>query len=171
LSTASDIGALDAAVVLLGIGGAAVNQTTNTLVADLYREAHRKSVALNILGVFFGFVALFVPFTIGSLLRSAGLENILSIAGLLTLVPVALSLPFSFPAVRQRGGQWQFTRKAIEHRANCQRRHEHRGIHNQEQVSGLRQIQVQPLGNDRQNCTQKRHDYAETEHSGVRCRS
>jgi MFS transporter, FHS family, glucose/mannose:H+ symporter len=92
------------AVLLLGIGGAGLNQATNTLVADLCRDAHTKSANLNILGVFFGFGALFVPFTIGSALRQLGLGPILYLAMALSLLPVALSAPFPFPPPRQRQG-------------------------------------------------------------------
>ena len=79
---------LIAAVVLLGIGGGALNQATNTLIADLHVDASRKSAALNLLGVFFGFGALFIPFTIGSLLQALGLNTILYAAVLLAVIPV-----------------------------------------------------------------------------------
>lgn len=92
------------AVILLGIGGGALNQTTNTLVADLYEGAHKKSVALNLLGVFFGFGALFVPFTMGALVRTLGLPSILYLAAGVSLLPTAMSPAFSFPLPRQSGG-------------------------------------------------------------------
>jgi FHS family glucose/mannose:H+ symporter-like MFS transporter len=92
------------AVICLGIGGGALNQVTNTLIADLYDDVYKKSAALNILGVFFGFGALFIPFAIGSLLRLLGLAQILYIALVLSLVAIVLSIPFTFPEPRQRGG-------------------------------------------------------------------
>lgn len=92
------------ACICLGIGGGALNQATNTLIADLYEDVYRKSAALNILGVFFGIGALFVPFTIGSLLHALGFTAILSIAMALSVVPVVLSTPFVFPPARQRKG-------------------------------------------------------------------
>ena len=58
---------LQVAIVFLAMGGGALNQSTNTLIADLHEDEHRKSSALNLLGVFFGFGALSVPFAIGSL--------------------------------------------------------------------------------------------------------
>jgi fucose permease len=103
-ANADHFAALVAAVILLGIGGGALNQTTNTLIADLAEGAHGKSVALNLLGVFFGVGALFVPFTIGSLVRALGLANILYLAAGVSLVPTVLSIPLSFPSARQRGG-------------------------------------------------------------------
>ena len=104
VANASEFAGLVGAVILLGIGGGALNQTTNTLIADLYEGEHRKSVALNVLGVFFGFGALFVPFTIGSLVRGLGLSGILYLAAGVSVIPAILSVPFSFPAARQSGG-------------------------------------------------------------------
>ncbi len=100
----STFNGLMAAVVLLGIGGGALNQATNTLIADVYGEERAKSVALNVLGVFFGIGALFVPFTVGSALHAVGLTPILCVAMALSLLPAALSIPFAFPAPRQRAG-------------------------------------------------------------------
>src|SRR5690349_21670111 len=44
---------LIASVILLGLGGGALNGGTNTLVADLHDDPREKSSALNLLGVFF----------------------------------------------------------------------------------------------------------------------
>lgn len=104
IANANEFRGLVPAVILLGIGGGALNQTTNTLIADLYEGVHRKSAALNLLGVFFGFGALFVPFTIGSLVRALSLAGILYIASGVSLIATLLSVPFSFPLARQSGG-------------------------------------------------------------------
>lgn len=104
IAEASQFGELVLALVLLGIGGGALNQVTNTLIADIHQDERRKSAELNILGVFFGFGALFVPFVIGALLRQLGLAQILLFAIALSLIPVVLSSPFAFPMPRQRKG-------------------------------------------------------------------
>jgi fucose permease len=104
IANVDQFGGLVAAVVLLGIGGGALNQTTNTLIADLYEGEHRKSVALNLLGVFFGFGALFVPFTIGSLVRVLGIAGVLYIAAGVSVIPAILGVPLSFPLACQSGG-------------------------------------------------------------------
>ena len=96
-------GGLVLAVVLLGAGGGALNQATNTLIADLHEDPKRKSAALNLLGVFFGFGALFIPFTIGSLLSTLGLSDILFLGAALSLVPVMAGW-LEFPAPRQSEG-------------------------------------------------------------------
>ena len=91
------------AVVLLGAGGGALNQATNTLIADLHEDPKRKSAALNLLGVFFGFGALFIPFTIGSLLNALGLSAILYVGAAVSLIPM-MSAWLRFPAPRQSQG-------------------------------------------------------------------
>jgi fucose permease len=94
---AADYGILLAAVVLLGAGGGAVNSATNTLIADLHTDPRRKNAALNLLGIFFGIGAIFLPFTIGSLLAFIGLAAILYAALTITLVPAVLSAALPFP--------------------------------------------------------------------------
>lgn len=90
------------AVLLLGVGGGALNGGTNTLVADLHEDPERKSAALNVLGVFFGFGALLLPFAIGALLARFSLATLL----LSTAVPCALvgvfAATLAFPAPKQR---------------------------------------------------------------------
>lgn len=77
------------AVVLLGIGGGALNGAANTLVADLHEDPRRKSAALNLLGVFFGFGAMLLPFAIGALLaRFSFAPLLLASAGLCALAGV-----------------------------------------------------------------------------------
>jgi fucose permease len=89
------------AVMLLGAGGGALNQATNTLVACLHEDPRRKSAALNVLGVFLGFGALFIPFAIGSLLPALGIHNVLSGAAGLILIPLVLAAFLQFPPPRQ----------------------------------------------------------------------
>ena len=83
--------------VLLGLGGGALNAATNTLIADIHDEASKHS-ALNVLGVFYGVGALFLPFTIGALMTSLGIVNLLWIAAGLCLVFGLFALPLRFPA-------------------------------------------------------------------------
>ena len=77
LAVAGSYESLLAAVLLLGIGGGAVNNVTNALVSDLYEDPRQKGAALNLLGTMFGVGALALPFAIGRLLATAGLQNIL----------------------------------------------------------------------------------------------
>jgi fucose permease len=104
LVNASSLAALLPAVACLGIGGGALNASTNTLVADLHDDPVRKAAALNILGVFFGFGALILPFSIGALLSRVGLSVLLgATAGLCASTGVAAVL-IRFPPPKQAHG-------------------------------------------------------------------
>ncbi len=89
------------AVALLGIGGGALNGATNTLVADLHDDPKRKSAALNLLGVFFGFGALFLPFAIGALLVRFAIAPLLLIAAALCLAAAVYAMALRFPPPKQ----------------------------------------------------------------------
>lgn len=93
---------LIAAVLLLGLGGGGLNGGSNALTSDLYPE--KRSAALNVLGIFFGFGALAIPFLIGTLLNSIGLSVILALATLLSLIPFALFLLLRFPKAKHAQG-------------------------------------------------------------------
>lgn len=90
------------AVLLLGIGGAALNGATNTLVADLYADSGRKAAALNRLGIFFGFGALFLPFAMGALLSCVSTGTLLGAAAVLCAGAACFSGALRFPAPKQR---------------------------------------------------------------------
>ena len=94
--------ALIPAVVLLGIGGGALNGAANTLVADLHEDPRRKSSALNLLGVFFGFGALCLPFAIGALLAQFSVSVLLEAGAGLCAASAALAFVLRFPAPKQR---------------------------------------------------------------------
>jgi fucose permease len=85
------------AVVLLGVGGGALNGGTNTLVADLHEDPQHKNAALNLLGVFFGFGALLLPFAIGALLARFSLAALILAAavpcGLVGIYAATLRFP------------------------------------------------------------------------------
>ena len=101
-NAASTYSFLILAAVLLGFGGGGLNGGSNALTSDLYPE--RRSAALNLLGIFFGFGALAIPFLIGTLLGAIGLTTILIIAALLSLIPFVLFLALRFPQAKQAQG-------------------------------------------------------------------
>jgi fucose permease len=101
-ANAASLAGLMPALLLLGIGGAALNGGTNTLVADLHTDAQRKSAALNRLGIFFGFGALFLPFVIGALLSWSSIETILAAAAVLCAAAGLFAFALRFPAPKQR---------------------------------------------------------------------
>lgn len=94
-------GALFPAVLLLGIGGGAVNGGANTLAADLYDDPNRKSSALNTVGIFFGIGALSMPFAIGALLARFSLSTLLVAAALLCVLLGAVAALLQYPAPKQ----------------------------------------------------------------------
>ncbi len=102
LVAAETYGWVVAAAVLLGFGGGGLNGGTNALTSDIHPD--RRSSALNLLGIFFGFGALTIPFIIGSLLNFLGLRNILAVALLLSLVPFTLFALLAFPRPKQVQG-------------------------------------------------------------------
>ncbi len=92
------------AVACLGFGGGILNAGTNTLVADLHEDPEVKASALNVLGVFFGIGALFLPFAIGALLSSVGLFALLVAAGAVCAGTAAATLALRYPPPKQAGG-------------------------------------------------------------------
>ncbi|HKZ30726.1 MAG TPA: MFS transporter [Vicinamibacteria bacterium] len=84
-------------VALLGLGGGALNSAGNTLVADLHEAPEKRSAALNLLGVFYGIGALFIPLAIGLLLAAADLTTILMVAVLLCVAVAGRNALVSLP--------------------------------------------------------------------------
>ncbi len=104
IASASSLGTLLPVVALLGFGGGGLNVGANTLVADLHDDPDRKASALNMLGVFFGFGALLMPFAIGALLSRAGLGGLLAAGAVLSAIAAAIAAAPRFPAPKQAHG-------------------------------------------------------------------
>ncbi len=103
LSRAANYGLVLGAAVVLGIGGGGLNGGTNALTSDLH-EGDRRGAALNVLGIFFGFGALSIPFLIGTLRDVLGLDRILLLATGLALVPFVIYAVLRFPKAKQAQG-------------------------------------------------------------------
>jgi fucose permease len=101
VASAPGYSALLPAVVLLGAGGGALNGATNVLVADLHADARRKASALNLLGVFFGVGALFLPLTFGALLAAVGFGTLLYAAAGLCIATAIYAALLRFPPPKQ----------------------------------------------------------------------
>lgn len=89
------------AALLLGIGGSALNGSTNTLVADLHDEPQSKNAALNVLGIYFGFGALMLPFAVGALLSRFSIASLLLATAVLCAAAGVFAGSLSFPAAKQ----------------------------------------------------------------------
>ena len=102
MAGAARVADLIPAVILLGAGGAALNAATNTLVADLHEDPGRKAAALNILGVFFGIGALFLPFCAGALLSTLGIHRLLVASAVLCVLAGVFAAALRYPAPKQK---------------------------------------------------------------------
>jgi fucose permease len=91
-------------VLLLGAGGGALNGGTNVLIADLHSEPQRKAAALNLLGIFFGFGAMLLPFFVGAVVAKLTLNTILYLTAGLAVAPAVLFLTLAFPRPKQQQG-------------------------------------------------------------------
>ena len=90
------------AVVLVGLGGGALNAATNTLVADLHDDPKQKGGALNILGVYFGIGALFLPFSVGALLETFGIHRLLLATAAICLFTALFAGSLHYPVPKQQ---------------------------------------------------------------------
>jgi FHS family glucose/mannose:H+ symporter-like MFS transporter len=95
-------GILKIFIFLFGIGGGAINGSTNSLVADISDKD--KGAGLSLLGVFFGIGALGMPLISGILDEFYGFETILSSVGILTLATGIIFLLIRFPPPKQTQG-------------------------------------------------------------------
>jgi MFS transporter, FHS family, glucose/mannose:H+ symporter len=103
LSMASTYGLVLGAAVVLGLGGGGLNGGTNALTSDI-NEGEKRGSALNVLGIFFGFGALTIPFLIGTLRELLGIQKILQVATFLSLVPFIIYVVLRFPKAKQAQG-------------------------------------------------------------------
>lgn len=103
LSRAASYGLVLGAAVVLGLGGGGLNGGTNALTSDLH-EGGKRGAALNVLGIFFGFGALFIPFLIGTLREALGVPRILLLATALGLAPFGIYLALRFPPAKHAQG-------------------------------------------------------------------
>jgi fucose permease len=90
--------AASSAALLLGLGGGGLNTCTNVLVSDLYGE--KRGPMLNLLGIFFGIGALFVPLLAASI---EGRFTIAQLFGFCAALAFACALTYAlipFPATQ-----------------------------------------------------------------------
>ncbi|MGH9459262.1 MAG: MFS transporter [Thermoanaerobaculia bacterium] len=91
-----------AGAVILGFGGGGLNTSTNALVSDVYPD--KRGAMLNLLGVFFGFGALFIPLLAAVILHVVGPVQLLWIAAALSALCFVAYLALRFPPARETGG-------------------------------------------------------------------
>jgi fucose permease len=91
-----------AAAFVLGFGGGGLNTAANALVADLY--ADNRGAMLNLLGVFFGFGALFIPLLSASITERLSISQLLMIATALAVACMIFYAILPFPRPREAVG-------------------------------------------------------------------
>jgi MFS transporter, FHS family, glucose/mannose:H+ symporter len=102
IAFSSSTGLLKISVFLFGLGGGAVNGSTNALVADISEKD--KGANLSLLGVFFGIGALGMPLIAGILKNRFSFEIILSAVGFVTLLTGIIFIFITFPPPKQIQG-------------------------------------------------------------------
>jgi len=102
IAFSSSTGLLKIFVFLFGLGGGAVNGSTNALVADISDKD--KGANLSLLGVFFGIGALGMPLITGMLKNRFSFEVILSAVGIVPLLTGISFILIKFPPPKQVKG-------------------------------------------------------------------
>jgi FHS family glucose/mannose:H+ symporter-like MFS transporter len=103
IAFASSMGALRAAVLLIGFGGGVINGGVNALVADSSAVGER-GAAISLLGVFFGIGAVGVPFALGMLLEVSSYTAIIAGVGVVVLGALTFIAVTQFPTPKQAQG-------------------------------------------------------------------
>lgn len=102
IAFAPSVGILKVCIFLFGLGGGAINGSTNAVVSDI--SATNKGANLSLLGVFFAVGALGMPFVLGTLQTRSSFESIVSAIGYIPLGVALLYLFTAFPAPKQAQG-------------------------------------------------------------------
>ncbi|HSP34057.1 MAG TPA: MFS transporter, partial [Thermoanaerobaculia bacterium] len=91
-----------AAALFLGFGGGGLNTSSNALVADIYPE--NRGPMLNIVGMFFGFGALFIPFVTAAITGVFTIPQIFLLAAALAALCTIFYVVLPFPPPREAIG-------------------------------------------------------------------
>ncbi len=97
LAAASSLAQVAVSAFAIGLAGGGLNTGSNTLVSDAYPED--RGPALNLLGIFFGFGAVLLPFAVGVV--AAAWTFFLRLAGVLAVVCALGCLLVPFPPARE----------------------------------------------------------------------
>jgi FHS family glucose/mannose:H+ symporter-like MFS transporter len=95
-------GMLKLFILLIGIGGGAINGATNALVSDISEK--EKGASISLLGVFYGLGALGMPLVLGLLKNIISFEMIVALVGVITFLSGVYYLIINFPPPKQARG-------------------------------------------------------------------
>jgi fucose permease len=105
IATTENILILQGSILIIGIGGGAINGGTNALVADISsNNASKRGSNLSFLGVFFGVGALGMPLLLGFLSEYFDYFEIIAASGLVLLLPAVLFTVIRYPQAKQGHG-------------------------------------------------------------------
>jgi fucose permease len=90
------------AAAILGFGGGGLNTSANALVADIYPE--NRGAMLNVLGVFFGIGALFIPILAATITGKLTSQQLLLIGAALAAICGLAYLAMKMPRPREKVG-------------------------------------------------------------------
>jgi FHS family glucose/mannose:H+ symporter-like MFS transporter len=102
IAFAPTLASLRVSILMIGFGGGIVNGATNALVADI--SSGERGARLNLLGVFFGFGAVGVPFVLATLTGRFSQSALIAGVGALVLVPFVFVAATKFPIPKQPQG-------------------------------------------------------------------
>ncbi len=90
------------ASLVIGLGGGGLNTACNVLTSELY-EGNRGPM-LNVLGIFYGFGALFIPLLAAAITSLLPMPDLLVLTALLPAIGAAAYAVLPFPAAREGHG-------------------------------------------------------------------
>jgi len=102
LGVADTLIVIQTGVLLIGIGGGAINGATSALVADISED--NKGASLALFSAFFGLGALAMPFVLGLLRDLVPFETILLFIGALCFILTLVYVLLQFPMAKQQEG-------------------------------------------------------------------
>ena len=102
LAFTTSAGLLKLFILLIGIGGGAINGATNALVSDISEK--KKGANISLLGVFYGLGALGMPLILGLLKSKINFEMIVAVVGVITFLSGVYFLVIEFPPPKQARG-------------------------------------------------------------------
>jgi FHS family glucose/mannose:H+ symporter-like MFS transporter len=102
IAYASSVSLLSICVFLFGLGGGAINGSSNAVVSDISDK--NKGANLSLLGVFFAVGALGMPFILGILEKKFSFEAIVASVGYSAMLGTILFASTRFPVAKQASG-------------------------------------------------------------------
>src|SRR5438105_540808 len=90
------------AASILGLGGGGINNSANVLVSELYQD--NRAPMMNVLGVFYGIGALFMPFLAASITAVMSMSQLLLISAALPAACAVAYAVLPFPPAREGHG-------------------------------------------------------------------